>query len=237
MLSVKELCSLLKVSHMTVRRDISALESEGEVHSVPGGVRISRSIRIEPTYQDKSTAHLAAKRAMAAHAATMIRSGQTVFLDAGTTVGHVVQHLEGKKDLTLVTNDLTTAVRLSDISGLDVFQIGGHVDVRNRSTVGLFAAGMLGHFNFDLALMSTSSWDSASGVTTPSEAKVGVKQAAMSNSAMNVLVSGSEKYGLIGTFNVAPLDLFDQVITDSSMPSEELAQLSEAGVKIHVTET
>jgi len=235
-LSVKELCDLLHVSHMTIRRDITALESEGLVRSVPGGVRLSQSIRSEPTYQDKSSANVESKQAMATLAAGMLHNGQTVFLDAGTTLGDVVPRLSEISDLTVVTNDLTTAVRLGEVDGVDVFQVGGHVDSRNRSTVGSFAADMLRHFNFDLALISTSSWDLDRGVTTPSEFKVAVKQVAMSKSASNVLVAGSEKYGLVGTFHVADLSEFDRVFTDSRFPCRELERLRAAGLDVELAD-
>ena len=85
-LSVKELCEILDVSHMTVRRDIMTLEEEGRVRSVPGGVELVSQVRSEPSYRDKSRVDVAEKRAMARAAAAMVGEGQTVYLDAGTTL-------------------------------------------------------------------------------------------------------------------------------------------------------
>ncbi len=228
-LSVKELCELLGVSHMTVRRDIATLESEGLVQSVTGGVRLLQSIRSEPTYYDKSATNLPAKRAMAGLLADMITNGQTVFLDAGTSLGQLAPHLAETEDLTVVTNDLTTAVQLSDLGNIQIFQVGGHIDPRNRSCVGSFAAEMLSHFNFDLALISTSSWDVKHGVTTPSEFKVGVKRTAMARASRRILVAGSEKFGLVGTFSVADVADFDAIITDSELTDDDAQRLLGAG--------
>lgn len=235
-LSIRELCDLLKVSHMTIRRDIATLEAEGLVEAVAGGVRSVQSLRSEPTYQDKSSTKIAAKTVMAERAAEFVQSGQTLFLDAGTSLGHLVPHLAGLEDLTVVTNDLTTAVHLSDLENIVLFQIGGHIDRRNRSTVGAFAAEMLAHFNFDLALISTSSWDLAHGVSTPSELKVGVKRAAIAQAKTTMLVAGSEKYGLVGTFGVAPLNAFDHVLTDPDLPESEIERIHRAEIDLILSE-
>ncbi|MGP2439850.1 DeoR/GlpR family DNA-binding transcription regulator [Streptomyces sp. JW3] len=216
-LSVQQITRLLGVSHMTVRRDIAELEKKGMVFSVPGGVRIAGAIHSEPGFLDKSQVEQPQKRAMAAEAARLVRDGMTVYLDAGTTLLAMVPVLAQRQDLTVVTNDFTTIGRLMDTPHLDLVHVGGRVDVSNRSSVGRLAADTLRQLALDVAFISTSSWDLLRGITTPSEAKVEVKQAAMACAAHSVLVAGSSKYGTFGRYRVAPLTAFDTIVTDAEL--------------------
>ncbi|MFI0235828.1 DeoR/GlpR family DNA-binding transcription regulator [Streptomyces sp. NPDC016845] len=227
-LSVQQITQLFGVSHMTVRRDIAELERQGLVFSVPGGVRIASHVSSEPSFQDKSLVGKAEKEAMAARAAERVQEGMTVYLDAGTTLLAMVPALARLNSLTVVTNDFTTVDRLMAAPHLELVHIGGQVDVDNRSSVGRLAAATLRQLALDIAFISTSSWDLLRGVTTPSEPKVEVKQAAMEAAASSVLVAGSAKFGTFGKYRVAPLSAFDTVITDASL-TEAAAEGVRAG--------
>lgn len=234
-LSVKELCHLLGVSHMTVRRDITTLEDEGRVRSVPGGVKLVSPLRSEPSYQDKSVLDVAEKRAMAGAAAALIGDGQTLYLDAGTTLGHLVPLLWNISGLTILTNDLTTAAALTDHPDLALYLVGGQVDRGNRSVVGDIGANTIAEFNVDTAFISTSSWDLKRGSTTPSQSKVTVKRAAMAAAATSVLVAGADKYGSFGKFKVAVLERFEYVITDDRLPETAAPAIRALGVDLKIT--
>ncbi|MEU3019908.1 MULTISPECIES: DeoR/GlpR family DNA-binding transcription regulator [unclassified Nocardiopsis] len=233
-LSVKELCDILGVSHMTVRRDIMTLEEEGRVRSVPGGVELASQVRSEPSYLDKSRVDLDEKRAMAQAAAALVEDGHTVYLDAGTTLGHLVPALWGTVGLTVITNDLTTAASLSDHPDLSLYFVGGQIDRENRSAVGDIAAQTVSEFNIDVAFVSTSSWDIGRGSTTPSRSKVAVKRAAMAAASSSVLVAGADKYGAFGTFKVAALESFSTVITDDRLAESSARAVREVGVGLVV---
>ena len=77
-LSISELTSMLSVSHMTVRRDIQALENEGKVLSVTGGVRLAARLKSEPSYLAKAQLEVPAKRAIARAAAELVRENFTI---------------------------------------------------------------------------------------------------------------------------------------------------------------
>lgn len=103
------------------------------------------------------------------------------------------------------------------------------LDVRGQAG-GIGDDGPVRELNLDVALISTSSWDEQRGSTTPHEAKVPVKRAAMEVAARSYLMAGSDKYGRVGTFRVADLAGFDAVVTDSGLPSAVAARLRAGGV-------
>lgn len=226
--SYAQLAEVLGVSHMTVRRDAQALADQGGVRLTQGGVAAAHSMGIEPPRTEKVRARTPEKSAIAREAARLVEDSMAVYLDAGTTIAMLAPLLLERRDLTVVTNDLSTAVALLDHPGVELIMIGGRVDRANHSTHGRMAAVGLAELTFDLAFISCSSWDIRRGLTTPVEAKVDPKRAAMHAAARSVLVADSTKYGSYATHRVALLDELDVLVTDDGLGGATVELLQEA---------
>lgn len=233
-LSVHQLTELLGCSHMTVRRDVAALEESGRVYAIPGGVRIASHMVSEPSHQAKSVTEQPQKQAIAAHVAPLLKPGMTVYLDAGTTTACLIPLLVGLADMTVLTNDFRTALALSDHPGVTVIHTGGVLDHRNGSSIGPLAAATLRRLVADIAFLSASSWDLERGVTTPSAPKVEVKRAAMEIASQRVLLATGAKYGTYGTYRVAALGEFDLVVTDDGLSGAAVQRLRESGLELEI---
>lgn len=231
-LSFNQLSSLLDVSHMTIRRDVAVLEEEGRAVSVPGGAKIASRLTVEPSHEEKVLVDSSEKTAMAAIAAAMVEDSMTIYLDAGTSMLAIVPLIAHVRDLTVVTNDVAIIRELIPHPTTEIISIGGRVDKGNHSTVGRLAAAMLRELAVDIAFISTSSWDLTRGLTTPTESKVEVKQAAAAISSETVLVAASSKYGTFGRFRALNLADFDWIISDSGLNDNIVAGLSSLGVKV-----
>ncbi|RZL92385.1 MAG: DeoR/GlpR transcriptional regulator [Variovorax sp.] len=233
-LSVHQLTELLGCSHMTVRRDVAALEEAGRVYAIPGGVRIASHLVTEPSHQAKSVTEQPQKRGIAAHVARLLKPGMTVYLDAGTTMACLVPHIVPLADMTVITNDFHIALTLADSPQVTVVHTGGVLDHSNGSSIGPLAAATLRRLVVDLAFLSASSWDLERGVTTPSAPKIEVKRAAMEIASQRVLVATSAKYGTYGTYRVASLDEFDVVVTDNGLSDAAVLRIRETGLDLDI---
>lgn len=231
-LSYHQLTELLGVSHMTIRRDIATLEKQGTVEATPGGAKLATRLLREPDRTEKAGTDLAAKIAMARVAAAMVADSMTIYLDAGTTIQAVRPFLDGVRDLTVVSNDLATVADFCDHPNVDLICLGGRVETANRSTAGRLAALALGELSLDLAFLSSSSWDVKHGVTTPVEAKVVVKRAALAAATTSVLVAGSAKYGRFARYRALRLDEIDTIVTDEGLDDEAAEQIAAAGTSL-----
>lgn len=214
--SIHFLAETLKVSHMTIRRDIQKLEEEGKVSLVSGGVQAIERLAVELPHNDKSALFQEEKSAIGACAAKLIPANSSVYLDAGTTTLEIANQIADRKDLLVITNDFVIAHYLSNSSQCDLIHIGGSVCKENLSTTGLLAAEFLKNLSIDIAFISTSSWN-LKGLTTPNENKIAVKKAILQSSKQNILVTDSSKYGKVATFFVCPLAVFDQIICDKGL--------------------
>ena len=101
--SIRNLAARLYTSEATVRRDVLALEKEGQVRRVYGGVLLSEYENAVVPLAMRDDEHSAAKEALARRAAAMVGDGETLFLDASSTVRRMVRHLHGRKGLTIIT--------------------------------------------------------------------------------------------------------------------------------------
>lgn len=235
-LSIRHIVDLLGVSHMTVRRDIAALEESGQVVSVQGGVRLSEWTGTEPPRERGSRAvlELPRKRAIAELAAELVRDDMVVFLDAGTTCEAVVPFLATRRGVTVVTNDFFVVTTLFDYPGIETIHTGGAVDSSSGSSSGPLAAATVASISLDLFFLSTGTWDLGHGVTTPATEKVLLKRAAMDAASTCVLLADSTKFGTFERFKVAPLDAMDVIITDDGLSDEVRSAVGELGVDLRL---
>lgn len=229
--SIEALCEELAVSHMTVRRDIKVLVEDGRVEAVAGGVQLSSCQKEELPFKIKMTLGHDAKKGIAREAAGLIQDGDSVFLDAGTTVHELAYLLRGKK-LTVVTNDFKTASFLMTVSDVDLYHCGGRVNKENGSSTGKYACQMVKEMNFDLAFISSSAWDVTRGVSTPHDEKVNLKQEVMRSADRSVLLCDSTKYGKYGMYSICRLSDMDFIITDNGLKSSDRLAVREKGIEL-----
>jgi DeoR/GlpR family transcriptional regulator of sugar metabolism len=231
-LSVHQLMETFGCSHMTVRRDIAALEQAGHVYSVQGGVRIASQMNSEASHDLKAIFEQPQKNGIARRAAQMLSPGMTIYLDAGTTTLALVSHIVQLSGVTVVTNDFPIIQELADSPHVTAIHTGGLLDHANRSGVGALAAATLRQIAIDIAFISASSWDLHRGVTTPSAPKVEVKIAALEAASQSVLLATSSKYGTFSLYKVAALERFDLLISDHALTSAAAVGIRERGVDL-----
>lgn len=235
-LSTRALTEAMQVSHMTVRRDIAALEAAGQVVAVQGGVRIAtRSAKEPPRARTmRSTLEVAAKATIAAAGARHVEDGMVVFLDAGTTCEAVVPHLAGHTSLTVVTSDFNSVNALAHLEHIDVIHTGGIVDRDRSSANGPLAAATVRSLAIDLYLVSTGSWDTTYGITVPVADTALLKRAVFESSAAKILLADSSKFGAFERYRVAPLSSLDAIITDNRLPQEDRDAVTATGVHLEL---
>lgn len=233
-LSILSLTGYMNVSHMTVRRDVAALENSGQVVSVQGGVRLAEwtGQALPRGREFKAQLELPRKHAIAQLAARVIEDDMVVFLDAGTTCQSVVAHLGARKNLAVVINNFYVVASLFTHPHIQVIHTGCAVDPSSGSSEGRIGADAINGVNIDLFFLSTGTWNIYRGVTTPSMDNVEV--AALQASSSCLLLADSTKFGTVSKFQVAAIEKLDAVVTDEELPQEMQENIRDLGVAVHV---
>ena len=235
---VSELSELLDVSDMTIRRDLDALASQGQLDKVHGGATTRRSPSTdEPGFEAKRVRQIAEKEAIAAAAADLVAAGSAVGLSAGTTTWTLARQLATVPDLTVVTN----STRVADVllsagrsSGLgparaapNVVLTGG-VRTPSDALVGPIAVASLESLHLDLVFLGVHGMDPRAGYTTPNMMEADTDRALVAAARRLVVVADHTKWATVGISTIVPLDRADVVVTDNHLSVDAQATLREA---------
>src|SRR5699024_9355844 len=126
-----ELCDLLGISRQTIYKDIELLASKGKLKKVHGGAILTKRTA-EPSILNRSEFNLVQKKTIAKRAAQFVENGDTIYLDFGTTINHMLSHLTHILDLTIVTNSVYVAYTLGDYENIQIILSGGEMRSKER---------------------------------------------------------------------------------------------------------
>ncbi|MBC7808219.1 MAG: DeoR/GlpR transcriptional regulator [Akkermansiaceae bacterium] len=231
--TVEELVEAFGVSAPTVRADLAALEVRRMLRRTHGGALPLETSLYEPPFDEREAARHDEKRRIGRAAATHVRSGETVILDAGTTTHEIARALAEMKvrDITVVTNNLPTAVLLMDSAPqISVIVIGGQVQPRRRANLGALAVRFLQPLRADRVFLGVSGVDAGAGLTAVDFDAVQVKRAMLEHAGEVIVVADSGKVGQTAFAQIAPINVCSLLITDSGLSDEDAAALTDAGI-------
>lgn len=235
LVTVDELVAAIATSPATIRRDLIKLDQEGVISRSHGGVTLNRFVPFQPSTSEKMQRNLPEKQAIAYAAAALVKPGDAVVLDAGTTMLELARHLT-HLPLRVITSDLHIALFLSGFKQIEVTIIGGRIDESSQSCIGDHGRHLLHNLYPDVSFVSCNSWSVEKGITAPTEEKAGLKFDLLNNARRRVLLADSSKYGSWSLFSAAPLTCLTDVITDAHLAPEVSAQLAGCGVKVILAE-
>lgn len=234
--TVEELTAAFRVSPPTIRTDLARLEERRLLRRTHGGAIAIGSTLYEPPYAERAVLRLPEKQAIARSAAALVREGETLLLDAGTTCYQIALLLRDFRRLTVVTNSLATAQTLTENEGIEVILIGGAVQLRRRATLGALAARFLDPIQCDRAFVAMSGVHHEAGLTVIDFDAAQVKQKMLQKAREAVVVADSSKIGQIAFACVAPLSAASLLITDAGILPGDRQTLENAGLRVQVAE-
>ncbi|WP_426816918.1 DeoR/GlpR family DNA-binding transcription regulator [Winslowiella sp. 2C04] len=234
LVTVEQLVAAISASPATIRRDLIKLDQEGVISRTHGGVTLNRFIPAQPTTMEKLQRNLIEKQAIAHTAASFVKAGDAVVLDAGTTMLELARQLT-HLPLRVITADLHIALFLSEFKQIEVTIIGGRIDDSSQSCIGDHGRRLLRNIYPDIAFVSCNSWSLEKGITTPTEEKAGLKQDLLINSRRRVLLADSSKYGSWSLFCVSPLQTLTDIVTDKHLEADIRAELDAQAFQLTLT--
>jgi DeoR/GlpR family transcriptional regulator of sugar metabolism len=235
---VADLVRELRVSDMTVRRDLEILDDRGLLEKVHGGATsVSGSALFEPGFAAKSALQQSEKDAIADAAVGLVEPGMAIAVSAGTTTYALAQRLANVPGLTVLTNSVRVADVLYQVGRTDqTIILTGGVRTPSDALVGPFAVAALRTVHVDLVFVGVHGMDPHSGFTCPNLLEADTDRALIESGRRLVVVADHSKWGVIGISSIARLDQADVLITDAGLQSDARAVLSEAVRELIVVE-
>ncbi|EEM18810.1 MULTISPECIES: DeoR/GlpR family DNA-binding transcription regulator [Bacillus] len=221
---VSYLSDAFQVSLMTIRRDLEKLEKDGKVIRMYGGVKLKTKRVYEYSMEERLNSNKREKLAIAREAARLIEDGDVVAFDASTTALEVSKLIKDRKDVTVVTNNLSIAIELADVPEIVVIVLGGFLRGKSLSVMGASLKQYLETIYIDKAFISSKALSFHEGLTDTAIDEGEAKQAMLSKSSEVIVLADHTKLGNVAFYKVCDKQGITKIITDELIPLTPLQQ-------------
>jgi len=233
--TVEELATQFGTSTVTIRGDLEALARIAAIARSHGGaLPVGTPVSGDTPLNIKETRWHAQKLRIGAAAAKLIKDGETIILDSGSTTVEIARQLRQLKfeSLTVITNALNIALELSGLPHIRVMMLGGLLRQTSYSLVGPDAEQALAKLSADRLFLGVDGLDPVVGVTTPDPLEASLNALMIRVSRETIAVLDASKLGQRSLSVITPVGKLHKVITDTSAPPEMTEALRMAGVTV-----
>ncbi|GGN02009.1 DeoR family transcriptional regulator [Thermus composti] len=232
---VSELAQALGVSQVTVRADLDALEREGKLRRLRGGAVLWESRRWELPLEVTRTLHAKEKEAIGKRAASLVKDGDVVILDVGSTTTEMAKALSPNlRDVVVITSALNIALLLEGHPGITVIVTGGKLRPLQHSLVNPFGTLLLEELNADKAFLGCNGVHPERGFTNTNLEEAEVKKAMVRAAREVYFLADHSKLLQVAAAKIAPLSAATLLLTDRKAHPEALKALEEAGLRVEL---
>ena len=229
---VGELSRRFRTSLITIRKDLQVLHHMGQLERTHGGaLPVKTGALYDRTLQEKERLHRREKLRIATADAGMIRQGQVVILDSGTTTTAIAKACRHFKNLTIITNATNVAEELAG-TAVEVILTGGTLRKNSFSLVGPLAEESLHRLSADLLFLAVDGFDVRYGLTTPNLLEARVNRAMAEAARRTIVVCDSSKFGHRSLSLILPTSAVHETITDRNISKKDLKALRAAHVSV-----
>lgn len=232
--SVDELAQQYNVSTVTIRNDLNRLGKKGLVIRFRGGATVSNRLTKELSISQKQHQYYYIKHRLAQATAKLVRDGESIILDSGTTTEEVALSLHEHKQLKVMTNGLNVAAKLAENNNIEVMVTGGTLRQKSLSFFDNKAEASLTNYHFDKVILGVDGFDLEAGITTHFSQEASLNRLMCSISSEIIVVTDSSKFGKRSCHIITPYTNITTLITDSGIPDSYVAKLTKAGVKLWI---
>lgn len=234
--TVTELATEYEVSLDTIRRDLDLLARQRLVARTRGGaMRPDELATADTPFEKRADVHRSAKEAIGAAAAALISDGETILINGGTTTLAVARALAGRRDLTVVTNNLRLPTELPPAVARDLYILGGTCRVQSMVTIGPVGFPGTRGVSADLAVIGVGGVSVDHGLSTSNLPEAQMIQEMISSAARTVIVADASKFGRNAFVHICDLEEISTLVTDLPPDPDLTEALATAGVRLICT--
>ena len=222
--SIGQIAETFHVSEMTIRRDLQKLVEAGQVIRIPGGARIEHWRGAERSFFERLEKMSHAKRSIGAAASALVKDGQSVVLDSGTTTLYVARELRARRNVVVFTFSLAVLEELTSAEGIRVELTGGVYRSSSHDLIGHAVAKSLNSTYADTVIFGAAAISFTRGVMVHDP---DTQYDLLRAGKRRVLAVDSSKIGTEATYRLCGIEECDLILTDKGISAEDLARLSQ----------
>lgn len=211
--TVNFLSKQLFVAPITVRRDLTEMESAGLITRCYGGATIPEHENREVPFEVRNKSNSSVKEGLAKKAAKQISAGDVVFLDASSTVNHITEYLSAEQNLTVITNSTLVAEKLKE-KHIRCYLTGGMPIENSYALVGSIAERAVANLYANICFFSAQGIDEYGIISDQSEAETSLRRLMLKNSEKQYFLFDGSKYNKRFAFKICSVKSITDIITD-----------------------
>lgn len=216
------------VTEETIRRDLDSLSRRGHLLRTHGGAMDPNVPFAEPSHTERQARQSAEKSAIAGEALRFVTPGETILLDASSTVLELASRLPADFSLRVVTYSLAVVERLAARDDLELIQLGGVYEPRGRRFSGMLTESAAISLRVDRFFFSGGGLDPVRGISEPNPEQARLKRLMVDHAEWNCALLDHSKFGIRSDFFFATPDRIDAVVTDRGTRSFATKHLKKA---------
>lgn len=232
--SVANLCKALKVSAVTIRKDLKLLEKSNKLFRTHGGASNTNPFTIDRPVNEKEQIQIEEKKSIAKKAAGYITANDTIIIASGTTMLALAREIIPNQKLIVITSALQVASELTRHADIDILQLGGLVRQSSSSVVGNYAESILKDFYCTKLFLGVDGLDFEFGITTSNSMEAQLNKCMIQMVQKVVVLADHTKFGKRGFSRICGLDEVDEIITDKNISSAMVEKCVKLGIKITI---
>ncbi len=233
-LTVEYLSSVLKISPMTIRRDLNYLADHGMAERIHGGAAVVRSEADEPPYTIREREMQLEKHQIGLVAASLIGEREMIIIDIGSTLLYLARNLPHDKDITVISNWVPIILELSRKGPFKTIFLGGKVNSGELSVTGGYTEEMLQNFNADKLFLGVAGVSIEFGLTDYNMDEIQVKRQMIRSAKKVIALADHSKFGRVAPLKTADLGSIHQIITDDGISEADRKAVESFGVEVLV---
>lgn len=232
---VADLSGRLKVSAVTIRKDLDMLEVKNLLYRTHGGAILADPYIGTRKVSDKEKLHPEAKHRIGLRAVELLAPQDALMIASGTTVQAFARCIANMR-MTVITSAMNVAMELLDKPDIEIIQLGGIIRHSSASVVSEYAVRMLDNFACSKLFLGVDGIDPEYGLSTTHLQEAILNRAMIAAATKTIVLADSSKFGRRGFSKICDLSDIDQVITDSGTPRKMIEAMQEQGVKVTVVD-
>lgn len=229
---VQKLADIFKVSEVTIRQDLKALEETGYLQREYGGAFLKDVGSFAKTGTLFNQTHLEEKKEIALKALSLIKEGDSIILDSGSTTTELAKLMLKFRCLNVITNAINIAMILGEDPGINLIVSGGEFKAPTLSLTGDMAAATFKSLHVSKLFLATAGISSDMQLTYPSLSDLAVKSAMIRAADEVYLLADSSKLDRSSFASLGRISLIDTLITDAAIPKGKVKVLQDMKVNV-----
>lgn len=230
--SVAEFAEELDVSTMTIRRDLNTLAENGLVTLKHGEAILNSGSLFECNMALKEESYAAEKLRIAKKCAEYITTGDSIFLDAGTTVSKIAGLLHDKRNIIVLTHSLLAANHATGLKDIRLIMCPGEFRPDSLAFMGPLTDEFVSRFKIDTLFLGVEGIDLENGISVPDVVDGVTKKNLIQNAKRVICVADSSKFNQAFFYRIAPLSQLDMIVTDDGLPTETIERYRQNNIPL-----